>query len=95
MAIDKNSGSDHATVGLRLDRPIQENIAQAIQHLRRTIFRWHKADWKRFDMIIKDSGLNTSNLGSAEEANRAVISITEILTKAIEEAVPREEIRLN
>jgi hypothetical protein len=43
-------------------------------------------------MVIKDSGLNTSNLGNAEETNRAVTSITKILTKAVEEAVRREEI---
>jgi hypothetical protein len=43
-------------------------------------------------MVIKDSGLNTSNLGCAEETNRAVTSITKILTKSIEEAVPTEEI---
>jgi hypothetical protein len=43
-------------------------------------------------MVIQDSGLNTSNLGSAEETNRAVTSITKILTKVVEEAVPMEEI---
>jgi hypothetical protein len=40
-------------------------------------------------MVIKDNGLNTSNLDSAEEANRAVTSITKILTTAVKEAVPR------
>jgi hypothetical protein len=44
------------------------------------------------DMVIKDSGLNTSNLGGAEKTNRAVTSITEILTKAVEGEVPMEEI---
>jgi hypothetical protein len=43
-------------------------------------------------MVIKDSGPNTSNLGSAEETDRVVTSITKILTKAVEEVVPREEI---
>jgi hypothetical protein len=42
-------------------------------------------------MVIKDSGPNTSNLGR-EVTNRAVTSITNILIKAVEDAVPREEI---
>jgi hypothetical protein len=44
-------------------------------------------------MVIKKySGPNTSNLGSAEETNRANRSITKILTKAVEEPVPKEQI---
>jgi hypothetical protein len=43
-------------------------------------------------MVIKDSGLNTSNLGSAEETNKAVTPIMKILTKEGEEAIPRGEI---
>jgi hypothetical protein len=90
--IDRNSGSDHAIVGLRLDIPTQGITTQSIQHSQRTRLRWHKADWKKFDIVIKDSGFNTSNLGTAEETNRAVTSIRKILTNAVDEAVPREEI---
>jgi hypothetical protein len=43
-------------------------------------------------MVIKDNGVDTSNLGCAEETNGAVTSITKILTKAVEEAFPKKEI---
>jgi hypothetical protein len=67
--IDRNSGSDHAIVEHRLDVPTQGITTQHIQHSRRTRLRWHKADWKKFDMLIKDSGLNFRQCGGDQSGS--------------------------
>jgi hypothetical protein len=73
----------HNEPGVYTHFPRAESFnSQHIQHSRGTRLRWHKADWMKFNMVTKDSGLNTSNIGSAEEENRAVTSTRKILTKS-------------
>jgi hypothetical protein len=49
---------------------------------------WHRANWPLFQKTITESGLDPSNITSAEEALRAVTNITTIINNATDAAVP-------
>ena len=81
LAVDHETTSDHSAVTITLSLP----SATAPTIPRRC---WHKASWETFDSRIRSARMDLSQLQGADDTLRAVTNITQLIHKAVDEAVP-------
>jgi len=81
LATNHNTTSDHSSITVRLALP-SSRPAPSVWH------NCHKANWETFKEHIRFTGIDLTNLQGREDMLRAVTSITTILHKAINAAVP-------
>jgi ribonuclease HI len=83
--IDESSTSDHAVIGINLNRLLSANL-YTNNHPK--IRAWHKADWKLFTKEIDSMNFDFNNLYGCEDTSRAIDSLRSCIDKAIDIAVP-------
>lgn len=83
------STSDHRALDIRLRVPKAAGSEQSSGPRR---FNTRKADWERFDEILKTLSrdrLEVLDLNSAEDVERMATTLTEVLTNACSQSMPR------